>query len=231
MSKPIVALPLYANPNPEIVEIGVDEAGRGPLFGRVYAAAVILPKDDQFEASRVKDSKKFHSKRKIKESAEYIREHALAWHVSFADETTIDRINILQATQQAMHDAILQTRLTYESRFGEIPTDRYQLLIDGNYFNPMTHYNKETHRIEHVPYETVEKGDNTFASIAAASILAKFARDNYIDELCEVYPELEEHYGIASNKGYGTKRHLDGIKEYGITTWHRRSFARCKEYA
>ena len=106
----------------------------------------------------------------------------------------------------------------------------YSLLIDGNYFNAITTFNKETNKIETVPYMTVEGGDNKYASIAAASILAKVERDKYIDKLCEENPDLSEHYGIDSNKGYGAKRHIDGIKEHGITIWHRRSFAPCKNY-
>jgi ribonuclease HII len=106
----------------------------------------------------------------------------------------------------------------------------YSLLIDGNYFKPITRLNKKTNKIESPLYMTVEGGDNKYASIAAASILAKVSRDNYIEVLCEENPELSEHYGIDSNKGYGAKRHTDGIKEHGITIWHRRSFAPCKNY-
>ena len=93
-----------------IFEIGVDEAGRGPLFGRVYTAAVVLPKDDSFDHSRVKDSKKFNSKKKIEEAADYVKKNAIAWYVSFEDEKVIDEINILQATQRSMHSCILETR-------------------------------------------------------------------------------------------------------------------------
>jgi ribonuclease HII len=223
------------NEDEKIIEIGVDEAGRGPLFGRVYTAAVILPKDDSFDYSKVKDSKKFHSKKKIEEAAEYVRENALAWYVSFEDEKKIDEINILQATQMSMHTSINEVRKIYNKKSKD--KDRvekkdynFNLLIDGNYFNPITTFNKETNKIETVPYMTVEGGDNKYASIAAASILAKVYHDKYIEELCEQNPELSEHYGIDSNKGYGAKRHLDGIKEHGITIWHRRSFAPCKHY-
>ena len=212
-----------------IFEIGVDEAGRGPLFGRVYTAAVVLPKDDSFDHSRVKDSKKFTSKKKIEEAADYVKENAIAWYVSFEDEKVIDEINILQATQHSMHSSILETR---KQIIGKMKDKNYkiELLIDGNYFNPITTFNKETNKIETMPYITVEGGDNKYASIAAASILAKVERDRYIDELCEENPELAEHYGINTNKGYGAKRHMDGIKEHGITIWHRRSFAPCKNY-
>lgn len=223
------------NQDEKVIEIGVDEAGRGPLFGRVYTAAVILPKDDSFDFSKVKDSKKFHSKKKIEEAAEYVKKNALAWYVSFEDEKKIDEINILQATQLSMHNSINEARKMYnkktkvEEKF-EKKDYNFSLLIDGNYFNPITSFNKETNKIETVPYMTVEGGDNKYASIAAASILAKVYRDKYIEELCEQNPELSQHYGIDSNKGYGAKRHLDGIKEHGITIWHRRSFAPCKHY-
>jgi ribonuclease HII len=171
----------------------------------------------------------------IEEAAEYVKENALAWYVSFEDEKKIDEINILQATQMSMHTSINEVRKIYSKKSRE--NDRvekkdynFSLLIDGNYFNPITSFNKETNKIETVPYITVEGGDNKYASIAAASILAKVYRDKYIEELCEHNPELSEHYGIDSNKGYGAKRHIDGIKEHGITIWHRRSFAPCKHY-
>lgn len=215
-----------------IYEIGVDEAGRGPLFGRVYSAAVILPKDDSFDHSKMKDSKKFHSKKKIEEVAEYIKENALAWYVSYEDEKVIDNINILQATQQSMHNAILETRKQMINKLKEQGLNDYSfhLLIDGNYFNPITFLNKKTNKLDSIPYETIEGGDNKYSSIAAASILAKVSRDKYIEELCDEHPELGEKYGIDSNKGYGAKKHLDGIKEHGITIWHRRSFGICKNY-
>lgn len=218
-----------------IIEIGVDEVGRGPLFGRVYTAAVILPKDDTFDYSKVKDSKKFHSKKKIEEAAEYIKEHALSWCVTFEDERTIDQINILQATQTSMHNSIKGAQKLFNNKAKnrekyEKMDYEFHLLIDGNYFNPITTFNKETNKIETVPYVTVEGGDNKYASIAAASILAKVERDKYIEQLCQENPTLSEYYGIDSNKGYGAKRHIEGIKEHGITIWHRRSFAPCKHY-
>jgi len=223
------------NEDDKLIEIGVDEVGRGPLFGRVYTSAVILPKDDSFDYSKVKDSKKFHSEKKIKEAAEYIKENALAWYVSFEDEMKIDEINILQATQLSMHNSINEVQQIYNKKsktqeLFEKKDYNFSLLIDGNYFNPITYLNRETNKIETIPYMTVEGGDNKYASIAAASILAKVYRDKYIEELCEKHPELSDHYGIDSNKGYGTKRHMDGIKQHGITIWHRRSFAPCKNY-
>jgi ribonuclease HII len=229
-------LKAYYNADETIIEIGVDETGRGPLFGRVYTSAVILPKDPElFDFSMVKDSKKFHSKKKIEEAAEYVKEKALAWCVTYEDEKKIDEINILQATQLSMHNSIKGVCKIYNSiMLNENKREKidfnYSLLVDGNYFNPITTFNKETNKIETMSYMTVEGGDNKYASIAAASILAKVERDKYIDQLCEENPELSEHYGIDSNKGYGAKRHIDGIKEHGITIWHRRSFAPCKNY-
>lgn len=226
VTKPKVILEKCYNSDASVYEIGVDEVGRGPLFGRVYTAAVILPKDDTFDCSMVKDSKKFTSKKKILEAAQYIKEHALAWHISYEDEKTIDNVNILQATQLSMHNSIMGIM----KKMDEKKKNRCSLLIDGNYFKPFCCLNKETNRIESIPHTTVEGGDGKFASIAAASILAKVERDRYIDELCTENPFLAERYGIDSNKGYGAKRHIDGIKEHGITVWHRKSFGICKNY-
>jgi ribonuclease HII len=236
--KPKISQPMLKkcyNEDVNVFEIGVDEVGRGPLFGRVYTAAVVLPKDDSFDCSMVKDSKKFHSKKKIEEAAQYIKNNALAWYISYEDEKKIDEINILQATQSSMHNSILEVRKQLNKKLTadckEEKNDySYSLLIDGNYFKPVTVLNKKTNKIEQLPYTTVEGGDNKYASIAAASILAKVERDRYISELCDENPTLVEYYGIDSNKGYGAKRHLDGIKEHGITIWHRRSFGICKNY-
>jgi len=254
MPRSAVPLAKYYTENPTIYEIGVDEAGRGPLFGRVYSAAVVLPKDDtngvsSFDHALMKDSKKFTSTKKIKEASDYIKTHALAWSIAYEDEQVIDVINILQATQSAMHKAIkscieqlkgsneerpiaekkeLVDPKERRGRTGEPRFPAVQLLIDGNYFKPMTEYNKTTQKIETVPHLCIEKGDGKYSSIAAASILAKVARDEYIDELCAEHPYLAENYGIDSNKGYGAKKHLEGIKTHGITQWHRKSYSPCK---
>ena len=230
--KPKVVLQKCYNKEPDIYEIGVDEVGRGPLFGRVYTAAVILPKDDSFDCSMVKDSKKFTSKKKIVEASQYIKEHALAWYISFEDEKRIDEINILQATQLSMHHSILETmkQMNKINALNETSESKYSLLIDGNYFKPFTYLNKRTNKIDSLSHVTIEGGDNKFASIAAASILAKVERDKYIEDLCKENPTLIEHYSIDSNKGYGTKLHIDGIKEHGITIWHRRSFGICATF-
>ena len=212
-----------------IIEIGIDEAGRGPMLGRVYAGVVVLPKDNSFDHSQMKDSKKFHSKKKIEEVAEYIKENAIAWAVEYEDEQTIDDINILQATQSAMHKGIKNV-LGQLSKMSELDIENLLLLVDGNYFKPYTSINKSKTKMETIKYQMVEGGDNKYTSIAAASILAKVDRDKYIEELCLNNPELVEHYGIDSNKGYGSKKHMDGIKQYGITKWHRKTFGICKNY-
>jgi ribonuclease HII len=218
----------YFTEDPTVFEIGVDEAGRGPLFGRVYAAAVVLPKDDSFDHSKVKDSKLFTSKKKIGEAAEYIKANALAWSVGFESEEVIDKINILQATQQAMRHAVLDTIKQYNSK--RETREKYHLLIDGNYFKPISLPNAEGTKLEVIDFDTVTGGDNKFSSIAAASILAKVSRDQYILDLCEEHPELVTNYGLDGNKGYGAKVHLDGIKQHGITQWHRKTFGICKSY-
>lgn len=189
------------------MQVGIDEAGRGPFFGRVYAAAVCLNPD--FDVSRVKDSKKFTSEKKRKEAAEYIQANSM-WSVAYMDETVIDQINILQATMRAMHQAVLG-----------LPCTDVVLCVDGNYFKPMFRVVGDTTVM--VPYTCIEKGDVTHPCISAASILAKVARDEYIVEMCKTHPELER-YGLVKNKGYGTQQHRDAIREYGLTQWHRKSF-------
>jgi ribonuclease HII len=225
---PTCLLTKFHNPDLSIIEVGADEAGRGPMFGRVYSGAVVLPKDDSFDHYKMKDSKKFTSKnsKKIQEVAEYIKANAIAWAVEYEDEGVIDDINILQATQSAMHKAIRNVM----KQIKDLDPTNLFLLIDGNYFKPLTIFNKQTNRIENAKFETIEGGDNKFTAIAAASILAKVERDKYIEELCLENPELIEKYGIDSNKGYGSKTHMDGIRKYGITKWHRRTFGLCKEY-
>lgn len=216
----------FFNEDVNIIEMGIDEAGRGPMFGRVYAGVVILPKDDSFNHSLMKDSKKFHNKKKLEEAAEYIKANAVAWAVEYEDETKIDEVNILQATQLAMHKGIKSIlRGNVEAN-----TDNTLLLVDGNYFKPYMTLNKTKTKLEKLKYEMIEGGDNKYTAIAAASILAKVERDRYIEELCIQNPELVERYAIDSNKGYGSKKHMDGIKQYGITKWHRRTFGICKEY-
>ncbi len=218
------------------LEIGVDEAGRGPMFGRVYVSAVVLPRDSTlFNFSKVKDSKKFHSDKKIKEVAEYIKTNAISWSVKFAEHGTIDALNIRRATIQTMHEAIREVCDDIQSQGKNKNGEEFYLLIDGNDFIPMLHPHPQSHPHDskqsmHLHYSTIEGGDNAYASIAAASILAKVSRDEYIIELCKQHPELQEKYDLENNKGYGTKKHMDGIKQHGISEWHRRSFGICKNY-
>ena len=174
---------------------GVDEAGRGPLAGPVYAAAVILPPGLYLEG--INDSKKL-SEQKREILFEKITREAIAYHISSVNEKIIDEINILNATFLAMNDAI--SKLTVPADF---------VLIDGNRAKDVN-----------IPFETVVKGDSKSVSIAAASILAKVARDNYIKEQDSIYPE----YGFAKHKGYGTKQHTDAIKEFGPCEIHRMTF-------
>ena len=231
---PSCLLKKYFHENIQIMEIGADEVGRGPMLGRVYSGAVVLPKDDSFDHFKMKDSKKFTSKspKKIQEVAEYIKQHAIAWAVEYEDEKVIDEINILQATQSAMHKAIKSVIKQLQQKEEQLDKnyDNLFLLIDGNYFKQLTILNQPKTKLVTVNYETVEGGDNKYTAIAAASILAKVERDRYIHELCQENPELVERYGIDSNKGYGSKVHMDGIRKYGITKWHRRTFGLCKEY-
>lgn len=201
-------LKTYYNKN--MLEVGVDEAGRGPMFGRVYAGAVIMPQDNTYDHTLIKDSKKL-SERKRLMAFDYIKEYAIDYSVYYNDEKKIDEINILNATMDTMHKAINNLLVRPE-----------HILVDGTYFKP--YFNNDMM----VPYTCITKGDNSYTNIAAASILAKVSRDKYILELCKQYPLLDEYYKLSNNKGYGSKNHLNGIKEHGITKWHRKSFGICK---
>jgi ribonuclease HII len=203
-------------------QIGIDEAGRGPLLGRVYAAAVLLPNGEDaefvFAYEKMKDSKKFSSQKKLREVAQHIRDNALFYHIAWRDEAHVDKHNILQATKHCMHEAAMKCLERINA------TDTI-LLVDGTHFEPILMPCGP--KFVKVAYETIPKGDNTYASIAAASILAKCARDDYIEELCNGHPELIEKYNIKKNKGYGTKYHMEGLQKYGTSQWHRMSFAPC----
>lgn len=174
---------------------GVDEAGRGPLAGPVCAAAVILP--EGYEIQGLNDSKQLTDKKR-RELYPIIMEEAIAYGIAFVDEKTIDEVNILNATFMAMKNAISQLSLKPELA-----------LIDGN---RVTDFG-----VEAIP---VVKGDAKVASIAAASILAKVARDEYMEAMDETYPQ----YGFAIHKGYGTKRHYEAIREHGMCPIHRATF-------
>ena len=205
-------------------EVGIDEVGRGPLFGRVYTACVVLPKDDSFDHSLMKDSKSFHSVHKIKQVSDYIKSHCVQYEISYEDHDVIDNINILQATQSAMHKGINKILSNLEE-----PTN-VRLLVDGNYFNPYLYYDKKLTRLSQIDHVCIAGGDATYSAIAAASIVAKVARDTYILELCEEHPYLQEKYDLIHNKGYGAQKHRDGIKAFGISFWHRKTFGTCKNF-
>jgi ribonuclease HII len=177
-------------------EAGVDEAGRGCLAGPVVAAAVILPK--RFNHPVLNDSKKLSARERLS-VREDILKSAISWKVSFIPAKEIDEMNILRATWKAMHEAL--AGLQRQPGF---------IIIDGNRFIP---YNN-------IPFQTIVKGDGLYYSIAAASVLAKTARDEYMEILHEEFPE----YGWNRNKGYGTEFHRKAIIKYGITPYHRKSF-------
>jgi ribonuclease HII len=194
------------------LEVGLDEAGRGPMLGRVYIGAVIIPPDDTFKQSFIKDSKKL-SERKRLMAYDFIKENAIDYTSFYYGEKKIDEINIFKATYEGMHRALDNLMVRPE-----------HILVDGIYF-PIYSDNGKT-----IPYTCVESGDNKYLSIAAASIIAKVERDKYIYELCEKNPELIENYELNKNKGYGTAKHIEGIKKHGISEWHRKSFGICKNY-
>jgi len=240
LSTSYIGTDISNNSEKHTYEVGVDEAGRGPLFGRVYTGAVILPSLGDvlrpFDFSLLKDSKKFHSEKKIREASDYIKQHAVAWAISYEEADVIDALNIRRATLQCMRKSIntlVDAHIDDMEQRGRTrpTTEDYLLLIDGNDFIPLSKYNEEMDQIDTYTHVCVEGGDNTYACIAAASILAKVARDDYIEKLCDQHPVLDEMYSLRGNKGYGAKKHLDGIREHGITQWHRRSYGICKSFA
>lgn len=178
------------------VEAGCDEAGRGCLAGAVFAAAVILPAD--FKNEELNDSKQLSEKKRYN-LRPIIEREAIAWAIGIVEPDEIDKINILKASFLAMHRAVEQLAVKPE-----------HLLIDGNRFTPYPGIN----------HTTVVKGDGKFLSIAAASILAKTYRDDYMDRLALEYPQ----YHWTDNKGYPTKAHREAIREFGVTPYHRKSF-------
>ena len=188
------------------VEAGCDEAGRGCLAGSVYAAAVIFPED--YQNDELNDSKQLTDKRR-KQLREIIQRDAVAWAVGIVTPEEIDRINILNASILAMHRALDQLTIRPEA-----------IIVDGNRFKPYTPPLFGEGRGEALPHTTIVKGDGKYLSIAAASILAKTYRDDYMDLLAQEYPQ----YDWLSNKGYPTKKHREAIRQYGITPYHRKTF-------
>ena len=211
MSKKVNTLKQYDDETN--IEVGLDEAGRGCLFGPVCVAGVIWLKEDPDPSIIIKDSKKCTEKHRLK-CFDYIKDKSISYSIHMLTHEEIDEKNILQCSIEGMHrclDSISENQ-EYNS-----------ILVDGNHFK--TYYSSKLD--DFITHKCVIKGDNVFKSIAAASILAKTYRDNYIIQLVKDNPELEK-YGIHKNKGYGTKEHMEAIKEYGITKWHRKSFAPCK---
>lgn len=186
------------------IEAGCDEAGRGCLAGSVYAAAVIFPEDYQNED--LNDSKQLTDKRR-KQLRDIIERDAIAWAVGIVTPDEIDKINILNASILAMHRALDQLSVRPEA-----------IIVDGNRFKP---YRPVVDGSPvNIPHTTIVKGDGKYLSIAAASILAKTYRDDYMDELALEYPQ----YDWRSNKGYPTKNHREAIRQFGITPYHRKTF-------
>ena len=185
--------PHYYN---NLIEAGCDEAGRGCLAGSVYAAAVILPPD--YDNAMLNDSKKLSEPRRYRLRDEIIRD-AVAWAVGVVTPEEIDRINILRASFLAMHRALDQLTVRPEA-----------IIVDGNRFTPY----------HNLPFTTIVKGDGKYQSIAAASILAKTFRDDYMNRLAGEYP----YYDWQRNKGYPTPAHREGIRMHGISPYHRKSY-------
>lgn len=204
-----------------MIVIGVDEAGRGPLFGDVYTSSVILP-SSEFDLTCLKDSKKFSSKKKIKKVNDYIKENVKYYEVDFATVEEIDKYNILQATQKSMHRSIHKLISKYLNDNPETNLMEFKIFVDGNYFNNFQYFHND--KINIIQHECLVKGDDKCKEISAASILAKVSRDEYIIKFVEKYPEYDEKYGIRKNKGYGTKIHIEGIKNHGYSQFHRKSF-------
>jgi ribonuclease HII len=189
--------------NKDLIEAGCDEAGRGCLAGAVFAAAVILPPD--FRNEELNDSKQLSEKQRDA-LRPIIEKEALAWAVGIVSPEEIDEINILNASILAMHRALAQLAITPQ-----------HLLIDGNRFK----------KYNNIPHTTVIKGDGKYLSIAAASILAKTHRDEYMQQLHREFPQ----YAWNRNKGYPTKQHRQGIESFGTTPYHRMSFTLLPENA
>ena len=213
------------------IEAGCDEAGRGCLAGSVYAAAVILPEDYQNEL--LNDSKQLTEKKRYL-LREIIERDAIAWAVGIVTPEEIDKINILNASILAMHRALDQLKVRPEAIIvdGNRFKPYYEFTVDGLQFTDDYSVGERAGKVinckpstvncqqKSLPYTTIVKGDGKYLSIAAASILAKTYRDDYMNKLAEEYPQ----YDWLSNKGYPTKKHREAIKQFGITPYHRKSY-------
>jgi ribonuclease HII len=198
-------------------EVGIDEAGRGPLIGRVYAGAVIWGPNTE-DNKIITDSKKLSAKKRA-EALKWIKSNVFAWGVGYAEPEEIDQINILEATKLAMDRAIenLKTNLVLKQ-----PTQPIEkLLIDGVGWEK---------KFKDYSVNSVVKGDATYLSIAAASIIAKEYHDEYIKQLCVNNPDLNTKYDLENNMGYGTKKHLAGLASHGNSPFHRKTFKPCCNY-
>jgi len=194
------------------IEVGIDEAGRGCLFGPVCIASVSLTNFDDPLVNNIKDSKKL-SEKKRNILYDFIKNNSV-YSIQLISHEKIDEINILKATLEGMH-------LCLDDIDDKINIDT--ILVDGNHFPPYF----STKQDKFIKHECVISGDNIYINIAAASILAKVTRDNYVKDLCEKDKNLKK-YDLHNNKGYGTKKHMDAIKNLGIIEGHRRSFKPCK---
>lgn len=210
-------------------QLGVDEVGRGCFSGPVVAGAVLwdskwlVEHKDEFQHLKwIKDSKKMTHKRRT-ECAQFIKTHAKAYSISYISAQQIDEKNILNAAYEAMHNSIDQI------------TDKFKidrLLVDGISFKSYKNKHVSIENIGNdnimVPHHCEPQGDNKYLCIASASILAKVERDEYIIDLCKSHPEFQERYDWINNKGYGTPKHINGIREFGLSEHHRRTFGMCK---
>ena len=195
-------------------EVGIDEAGRGCLFGPVCVASVSLNMDSNPLINEIKDSKKL-SQKKRDILYDIIKENSI-YSIQLINEEVIDKENILQATLKGMHLSLDEL---------DMNTNIDLILVDGNHFPPYFSITQD----KFLKHECVINGDNTYVNIAAASILAKVTRDRYIIDLCEKNENLKK-YDLQNNKGYGTKKHMEAIKEFGIVEGHRKSFKPCSNY-
>lgn len=190
------------------IEVALDEVGRGCLFGRLYTAAVIWPIDFDNSIYNINDSKKI-SKKKREELYNIIINNAIDWNINYIENDEIDNLNILQANIKSMHQNIDKLNLDID-----------HILVDGNYFKPY----------KNISHTCIIKGDTKYCNIAASSIIAKVAHDKYIKDLCHLHPDLNTKYDLLNNMGYPTKKHIEGIKKYGITKFHRKTFGICNNY-